>query len=339
MDSTAYRDSLSALLPMGLPWPREPEAVLSRLLHAWAEALARVDARALDLLEEADPRCTTELLPDWERAYGLPDPCLSETAQTRAQRLAALLDRITDPGRQRPADFIAIAAALGVSATLTEYQPERDGDDDDQSIRGPAWAYTWELRCAADAAPAFESVLDDDDTPLSTWIGVPALECLVRRLKPAHTTLIMSYAPEEPASEPADPPLLGVMSVDPVAFGEPPWDDYPATMDLETVYYGDIPASFGLSIRTYRYNFAADLWDDPATQSLSITVEPGDLIHTIPLPVLYDPVYADYWTTPPSADDLVIIIAVWLTDSDSPPPAPNGEVPGWSSPFNLHWSV
>lgn len=193
MDSPAYREQLSALLPMGLPWPREPESVLQRLLLAWADELARVEARAWGLLVEADPRFTTELLPDWERAYGLPDPCLGDTAQTREQRLAALLDRITDPGRQRPADYLAIAAALGITATLIEYHPERDGDADDQPIRGPAWAYTWELRCVAAAAPVFETVLDDDDIPLSTWIGVPALECLLRRLKPAHTCLIISY--------------------------------------------------------------------------------------------------------------------------------------------------
>lgn len=189
-----YLAHLIALLPPGLAVAAPPGSVWARLLGVVADALSRADQRADHLLAvEADPRAADELLADWERAYGLPDPCLSAIPRTGAQRRADLIARITDPGRQRPSDFIAIAAALGVSATLIEYRPEQDGDDDDAPIRGLPWAHTWEMRCASGVAVDYETVTDDDDTPLSTWIGVPALECLLSRLKPAHTCLIVSY--------------------------------------------------------------------------------------------------------------------------------------------------
>ena len=42
----AYRAQLQALLPLGDAWPRRPDAVLTRLLAAWAEEFARIDARS-----------------------------------------------------------------------------------------------------------------------------------------------------------------------------------------------------------------------------------------------------------------------------------------------------
>jgi|GEM_PF-2742733 len=67
------------LLPSGPAWPRESDAFVTRLLDAWAQELARIDARVDALIEEADPRTTSELLDDWEREYGLPDECLFRT--------------------------------------------------------------------------------------------------------------------------------------------------------------------------------------------------------------------------------------------------------------------
>jgi uncharacterized protein YmfQ (DUF2313 family) len=74
-----YRALCQNLLPSGPAWSREPDAFTTRLLDAWAQELARIDARVDALIEEADPRTTTELLPDWERNYGLPDECLTRT--------------------------------------------------------------------------------------------------------------------------------------------------------------------------------------------------------------------------------------------------------------------
>lgn len=61
---------LSAFLPPGRVW-RLADSVLSKLLLAFADELARVDGRANDLYEEADPRTADELIPEYERELAL----------------------------------------------------------------------------------------------------------------------------------------------------------------------------------------------------------------------------------------------------------------------------
>lgn len=75
-DGSHYFSALLDLLPQGLAWTREPDSTLGKTCRGLAEYWGFVDSRAADLLEiESDPRTTIELLPDWERAWGLPDPC------------------------------------------------------------------------------------------------------------------------------------------------------------------------------------------------------------------------------------------------------------------------
>lgn len=75
MIAADYLQQLAALLPTGPALPREPGSTLMRLLEPPAAELARIELRGLALLDEADPRATTEMLVDWERAFGLPDGC------------------------------------------------------------------------------------------------------------------------------------------------------------------------------------------------------------------------------------------------------------------------
>jgi uncharacterized protein YmfQ (DUF2313 family) len=75
LTDTDYLRQLQALLPPGPAWPKNDDATLTRLFGALASELARVDGRAWQLLEEADPRTTAELFLDWERVAGLPDAC------------------------------------------------------------------------------------------------------------------------------------------------------------------------------------------------------------------------------------------------------------------------
>jgi uncharacterized protein YmfQ (DUF2313 family) len=82
-----------------------------------------VDTRAADLLEqESDPRRTLELLPDWERNWGLPDPCYTEPL-TIGERQRALVMRMTMEGAQSREFFIKVAAQLGYGITISEYRP------------------------------------------------------------------------------------------------------------------------------------------------------------------------------------------------------------------------
>lgn len=102
----AYGRMLVALLPPGRLWRLIGGSILSKVLDADADELARVDARVINLSDEADPRTTLELLPEHERELGL------ETASTVAERRARVLARTIARQRYRPADFQAALAPL-----------------------------------------------------------------------------------------------------------------------------------------------------------------------------------------------------------------------------------
>lgn len=120
MTAEEYRWQLQALLPPGSAWTREPGAVLTKVLHALADELGRVDMRASDLLTESDPRSTFELLGDWERTFRLPATCVP-AGQTTTERRNALASKVAAMGGQSRAYFMKLAHAIGyVGANWTD---------------------------------------------------------------------------------------------------------------------------------------------------------------------------------------------------------------------------
>lgn len=190
--SEHYLSQLQALLPPGLAWPRDPDATLTQLLDAFAEEFARVDQRADDLIEEADPRTTHELLPDWERVAGLPDPC-APAEQTIAQRQAALTGKLTLVGDQSRQYFIDIATALGyVGATIDEYRPMTCNDDCNDALWSEGDRFAWQINLPYTGGTFIANCNSDCNAPLQAW-GDTAVECRINRYKPAHTTAIFAY--------------------------------------------------------------------------------------------------------------------------------------------------
>ena len=124
-----YGTELLTYLPQGQAWPREPGCTLDLGVRGLADYYGFVDSRAADLLErESDPRSTIELLPDWERNWGLPDPCWSQ-AQTIDQRQKELVLRMTMIGGQSRQWFINTAAYLGYTITISEFRTFEVGID------------------------------------------------------------------------------------------------------------------------------------------------------------------------------------------------------------------
>jgi uncharacterized protein YmfQ (DUF2313 family) len=185
-----YRAQLQALLPLGAAWPRE-EGVLTDMLSALAEEFARVDGRGADLLEESDPRTTTELLAEWERAFGLPDPCTAQ-ADTYAERIADLVEKVTRIGGQSRAYFIALAARLGYTITLTEFDPFTVESVVEELLYDENWQFAWRVNAPAVAVTYFTTASYVTE-PLADW-GNERLECVINRVKPAHTIALFAYA-------------------------------------------------------------------------------------------------------------------------------------------------
>lgn len=187
-----YRQQLQALIPTGKAWLRDIGAYITNLLAALAEEFARIDARAYDLINESDPRTTYELLPDWEKAAGLPDPCVTQ-ALTVEQRQVALASKLAMVGGQSRAYFINLAAQLGYpDVTIDEYFPALCDDSCDVSLWSEDDKWTWQINLPDDGAIFFAVCDGPCDVPLSSW-GDEVIECRINRYKPAHSTVVFAY--------------------------------------------------------------------------------------------------------------------------------------------------
>jgi uncharacterized protein YmfQ (DUF2313 family) len=222
------------LLPQGQAWPKYPGTTLDLACRGLAEYWGFVDSRAADLLErESDPRYTIELLPDWERNWGLPDPCY-EAPLTIAERQKALVMRMTLQGSQSRAFFIDVAYKIGYTISITEYrvfvvgidrcgdnrvygtgavpqfdewnkpicgpkgQPLKQGELSEwpnYGIGPPENRYYWTVH--VDQAKLIWFRVTSGQTGVDPHLRIGTaddLECLLGRWKPAHTEIIFDYS-------------------------------------------------------------------------------------------------------------------------------------------------
>jgi uncharacterized protein YmfQ (DUF2313 family) len=227
LNPSDYQQQLQALLPHGPAWPRDEDASLTHLLQGLAKELARVDERANQLAEEADPRTSSELFGDWERAAGLPDACLTalEGSDSATQRRSALVGKITGLGGQSLQYYIELAKALGYRIEITEFHSQTVADDVQYPLYGLSWNFAWQVNTQVatqplqntlhrhsvndpvnyplyDAAWNFDNfsggfseftVDSAVDQALASWNNA-LLRCAFNRVAPAHTTVLYSYS-------------------------------------------------------------------------------------------------------------------------------------------------
>lgn len=202
-----YAGALRDLLPDGPAWPRSPSSYLQKWCSGNGLIWGDVDAAAAQLLtSDSDPRATVNLLPDWERNFGLPDPCLALPPQTIGARQAALVAKMTILGGQSRAFFISLAASLGYKVTITEYSPYHCGISQCGDTRNTAGIYRWQI---GPATIRYYWTVNVGLAPLS-WIrcgegrcgvdpsltiGVATgLQCRLGQWAPAHTQVLFNYS-------------------------------------------------------------------------------------------------------------------------------------------------
>jgi len=201
-----YADAMQALLPIGHAWPRDDGSVLMRVVRGLTKIWGNFEIRASTLLErESDPRSTIEMLADWERNWGLPDPCWT-TPQTIEARQKFLVQRMTMLGGPSREFFIRIAEELGYTITITEYAPwmfgvSEVGETDDGhsywrwEIGPPEIRYYWTVHIAGQSVLwwRYGSAIIGVD-PHCRFGRAEDLECIFERWKPAHTDVIFDYS-------------------------------------------------------------------------------------------------------------------------------------------------
>ncbi len=189
-----FLHAAQALLPPGDAWPRETDATLTALLGACVAALARLHARAADLTErEAQPHHAQELLPAWEGVYNLPDPCSPVNASI-PQRQAAVAARMAAHGGQTAAYFIGVAAQMGYAVTITTFTPPQYNVARFNQARFYAvpWRFVWQVNSPSFVAfPAKFNASTFGERYVAFSSG--DLACVLTRIKPAYSLLIMNY--------------------------------------------------------------------------------------------------------------------------------------------------
>ncbi|WP_439372910.1 YmfQ family protein [Bradyrhizobium sp. DASA03120] len=241
-----YRDAFLELLPQGQAWPKHSiDSVLWQACDGLNNYWGYVDGRAADLLEiESDPRKTVELLPDWERNWGLPDPCYT-APQTIAERQIALVARMTLYGSQSREFYINFAAFLGYTITITEYRPFMVGIDccgdgrvyGDGTFMQDQWGrpimdpngepaedgelsewpnyglgppenrYYWTVHVHQADLQWFRCASGQCGVDPHLRIGhAQDLECILARWKPAHTQIVYDYSGLTPGDPMAGTP-------------------------------------------------------------------------------------------------------------------------------------
>jgi len=197
MTAYDYLHQLQALLPTGLAWPREADATLTKLLTGLSVELARVDARAMRLWEEADPRTADELLDAWERMLGLPDECMAGLALSLLERRRLAHQRLVEQGGQSAAYFMGLATLLGEpGCTVTEFRPMNCNDDCNDALFSDADRFYWRVNIPH--APNNTRAMNcNDDCNDALQLYTPSLiECPLSERKPAHTNVIFAYTTE-----------------------------------------------------------------------------------------------------------------------------------------------
>lgn len=191
--NSLYTKFLKTLLPKGDAWTRALDSNWHKFLSAIADELVRVHTRGgVDLLKELYPATSLELLDDWERILNLPDDCIGEAVSTQDRR-NQILYRLTNQGGQSPQFFIDLAAQLGYTITITEFDQFRAGI----SVAGDAltngdWCFAWQVNAPDNTVNYFRAGLSTAGDPLAYWNNDP-LECIINRAKPAHTVVLFAY--------------------------------------------------------------------------------------------------------------------------------------------------
>lgn len=111
--AASYLRQLKSLLPPGVLLNLSPSGVISKTLQATSDELARVDARAIDLLNESDPRTATETIGEWEQVVSLPDEQVPVVPATLAERRTAVTQKWTMRGGQSLTYFAQLCTACG----------------------------------------------------------------------------------------------------------------------------------------------------------------------------------------------------------------------------------
>lgn len=183
--SQQHKHVIARLFPIELTGAHEKDMLVE------GNALDTAQSRADALLREMRPDATHELLSDWERVYGL-TPSADDPISLRHDRL---IRKIRERGGLSRPYFIALAAAMGYTVTITEFKPFTPGIScAGEPVYIPKVVWIWRVNVTDSPVYHFAAGISCAGEPLTYWPAAAELETLFENLKPAHTYVYFNYS-------------------------------------------------------------------------------------------------------------------------------------------------
>lgn len=187
-----YAGALAKLMPRGRIWRGDPGSNLQALLASLAPTYTRSTQAAAQVLVDADPATTVNLLDEWEASLGLPDPCTAPSPSLQ-QRRAAVRAKFGARGTLNIPFFIRLAASLGFTVTITEFMSYRADMACDLPDYDAAWDWAWEVTAPQVTTFYFSADQSNADDPLETYDN-SELACRMLAYAPAGTILFFAFS-------------------------------------------------------------------------------------------------------------------------------------------------
>lgn len=191
-----YRSLLLFLWPKGRAWNGEMGTFFFKFNEGAAVELARVEERGYKLLEELDPRTTSEMLTDWERMVGIPDEC-SGIAATIQERINAVYRKYISRGGNTASNQFKIDLAATLGYTITIVTPgtsvfrmgkSRMGD----RLYGINWRFVYQVITPNSVLEVFRMGRNRMGDRLRNFQNAE-LECIIRRANLSHEVVQFIY--------------------------------------------------------------------------------------------------------------------------------------------------
>lgn len=186
------QQEMLALSPPG--YATDPESIWGRQLLPAATEGALIEQIGEALHAEIDPRSSFYLLQDWQAEFGTDPYEVDTTGMSTAQLQAYLYERLTQKGGQSRAFYIAMAAAFGITITITECRQTKYGAaiyGRDVYCESPN-QFQWLVSLPETdvSRPVYGTAQYGDD--YGTIIESPVVP-LIKALAPAHTQPVFFY--------------------------------------------------------------------------------------------------------------------------------------------------
>lgn len=192
-DNQTQARLLARHMPDGAVWQNKfnDQSNLGKLIVGLATEYFRISVMIENIMREIDINQTNDLILDWQQSVGIPDACLPISGTLEEQRRDILLKLTNYGGIQTAAEFVALAALFGFTASLSN------------GVANGTFPLEFEVRFFDSRKSAVHTIIVDLeesravfalDFPIEFTSGVLGIiECLFRQLAPANCQLLFRY--------------------------------------------------------------------------------------------------------------------------------------------------